>query len=62
MSILKELNINVGDKIYPKDGFGNYILVMAIADGYVMARRKGCMAFCKTELDFVLFLKERHAI
>ncbi len=46
-----------GDK-FATEGGKSYIKIMAIADGYVMARNKGCIPFCETIKEFVLRLKE----
>jgi len=45
------LRIEVGEKIKTRDG--SYIKIMAIEDGYVMARKKGCIPFCQSINGFV---------
>jgi hypothetical protein len=46
----------------PEDKFpypdGSYLKVMAIVDGYVMARNKGCMPFVQTVKEFQKRIKE----
>lgn len=46
-----------GDKFAHKEGNG-YIKVMAIADGYVMARNKGCIPFCEKIDEFIVRLEK----
>lgn len=50
-------SFSVGDKFAHKEG-GGYIKVMAIADGYVMARNKGCIPFCESINDFIVRLEK----
>lgn len=49
----------VGSKIPANNSErGDYIEVMAIAQNYVMARRKGCMPFVKSLPDFGKFIDQ----
>ena len=45
--------VKVGHKYSIINGFGGYLKVMAIIDGYVMARYKGCIPFCESENAFI---------
>jgi hypothetical protein len=49
-------NLTVGQRFIEPERFINpnkhYIKVMAIVDGYVMARYKGCMPFVQGEKEF----------
>lgn len=49
---INDIRYNIGDKIPHKEGNG-YIKVMAIAEGYVMARNKGCIPFCESIDKFI---------
>lgn len=42
--------MKAGDK-YPTEN-GEHIEVLAVAKGYVMARRKGCAPFCVSAKEF----------
>lgn len=37
---------------------GNYIKIMAVADGYVMARNNGCIPFCESIERFIARLQQ----
>ena len=57
----EQRNVNgsfcAGDKFAHKEGTG-YIKVMAIADGYVMGRNKGCIPFCENIDEFIVRLEK----
>jgi hypothetical protein len=57
---LKQDNVSrrfiVGQKIPMKEG--RWLKIMADADGYYMARYKGCMPFCCTEKELISRLEQ----
>lgn len=44
--------MRVGEKFPNKKG-DSYIKIIAIAEGYIMARYKGCVPFVQSENDFL---------
>lgn len=44
-----------GEKIKTNDG--GFIRIMAIEEGYIMARRKNCIPFVQTEKEFIKRIK-----
>lgn len=55
----KSIVFGIGSKIPTSNSEkGDYIEVMAIAQDYIMARRKGCMPFVKSLTEFGKFIDQ----
>lgn len=54
----KECKYKAGDKIHTSAD--NYIKVMAVADGYVMFRNKGCIPLVLSVADFEAMADRRN--